>query len=155
MKKGLLIVGLCVLVLLPVLLYGGIVIANNGVADSVERDLKNTPLPQDTVFLDSIALAGKLTGNGNGMQYMGSILVTGDLTEKELYDYYSQTFQYVEVRKQESPKIDFINTDRYSFELFADSEQYDQYSITCWGSPEDYGIGGIASALLNLDIRGH
>ena len=84
----------------PIAAYFGIVAANNSIANRVEKELKSYPLPEDTLFLDSVSLAGKLVGNGNGMQYMGSILVISDLTEEELYEYYSQSFGNVEVRKQ-------------------------------------------------------
>ena len=139
----------------PVAAYLGIVCVNNGIAGHVERELKNYPLPEKTIFMDSVSIAGKLVGNGNGMQYMGSILVVSDLTEEELYEYYSQSFNYVEVRKQESQVIDFINVSGYSFELFGDPEHHDHYTVTCWGSPKDIGLGEFATVLLNMDLRGH
>ena len=135
--------------------YFGIMVVNNSIANRVEKELKSYPLPEQTVFLDSVSIAGKLVGNGNGMQYMGSILVVSDRSEEELYEYYSQSFDYVEVRKQESQKIHFINSVDYSFELFADPNHHMHYSITCWGSPKDIGLGESAAVVLNLDLRGH
>ena len=160
MKKKRLFVIIPVVALLialsPVAAYLGIVFANNGIANHVEKELKNYPLPEETVFMDSISIAGKLVGNGNGMQYMGSILVVSDLTEEELYEYYSQSFQYVEVRKQASQSIDFIhNKHGYSFELFGDPAHHDHYSITCWGSPKDVGLESFSTVLVNMDLRGH
>lgn len=154
MKKAMIIISICVILLLPVLIYSGIVITNNWIAASVARELEKTPLPENTTFFGSVSAAGHLTGNGNGMQYMGSILVISDLTEEELYEHYSESFEYVEVRRQKSQVLDFLNTNQYSFELFGDPECHTHYSITCWGSPKDYHIGGFAAALLNLDIRG-
>ena len=139
----------------PIAVYLGIVFVNNGIANHVEKELKNYPLPEDTIFFGSISLAGKLVGNGNGMQYMGSILVISDLTEEELYDFYSEAFHYIEVRKQETQKIDFLNSSEYSFELFGDPEHHDHYSITCWGSPGDLGMGEFVTTLLDMDLRGH
>lgn len=99
MKKAW-IIGLCIVaLLLPVALYGGIVITNNVIAHGMAKELKSAPLPEGTILMDSFSLAGKLVGNGNGMQYMGSILVISPLSEEELYDYYSEAFDYVEVRK--------------------------------------------------------
>lgn len=139
----------------PIAAYFGIVAANNGIANHVEKELKSYPLPEDAILFDSVSLTGKLVGNGNGMQYMGSILLISDLTEEELYEYYSQSFDYVEVRKQESQVIDFINVSGYSFELFGDPNHHDHYSVTCWGSPKDIGLGEFATVLLNMDLRGH
>lgn len=153
MKKPLIIIG-CILALhlLPVAFYGGIVITNNVIANRMEKELKSTPLPESTVLMDSFSLAGKLVGNGNGMQYMGSILVVSHLSKEELYDYYSEAFDYVEVREQETQKIDFINSQEYSFELFGDPQHHDHYSVTCFKSQDTDDLAGI---LLNLDLRGY
>ena len=139
----------------PIAAYFGIVAANNSIANRVEKELKSYPLPEDTIFLDSVSLAGKLVGNGNGMQYMGSILVISDLTEEELYEYYSRSFGNVEVRTQASQAIDFINSSGYNFELFGDPNHHDHYSITSWGSPENIGLGRFTTVLLDMDLRGH
>ncbi len=154
MKKAL-IIGLCILFLLPAILYSGIVIANNAIAKDIERTLKEAPLPEDTVLLDSISIAGKLVGNGNGMQYMGSILIISDLSAEELQDFYGKTFENVQVRQQKTPMIDFINTNTYSFELYGDPNHSNHYSITCWESAKDAGASGWIATLLNLDLRGH
>lgn len=152
MKKAW-IIGLCIVaLLLPVAFYSGIVITNNAIAHGMAKELKSAPLPEGTILMDSFSLAGKLVGNGNGMQYMGSILVISPLSEEELYDYYSEAFDYVEVRKQETQKIDFINSQDYSFELFGDPQHHDHYSVTCFKSQDTDDLTGI---LLNLDLRGH
>lgn len=151
-KKSLSVIVIIALLLALSAVYLGIVVANNSIANRVEKELKAHPLPEDTLLFDSVSIAGKLVGNGNGMQYMGSILVVSDLSEEELYEYYSQSFEYIEVRKQESQKIDFLNTSSYSFELFADPEHYNQYSVTCWGAPK---TGKWIRALLDMDLRGH
>lgn len=152
MKKAW-IIGLCIVaLLLPVAFYSGIVITNNAIAHGMEKELKSAPLPEGTILMDSFSLAGKLVGNGNGMQYMGSILVISPLSEEELYDYYSEAFDYVEVRKQETQKIDFINSQDYSFELFGDPQHHDHYSVTCFKSQDTDDLAGI---LLNLDLRGY
>ena len=145
----------CGVLVILVVFYAGIVFTNNRIAAKVEKELRTAPLPEDTVLLDSLSIAGKLVGNGNGMQYMGSILVISDLTEEELYDFYSEAFHYIEVRKQETQKIDFLNSSEYSFELFGDPEHHDHYSITYWGSPGDLGMGEFVTTLLDMDLRGH
>jgi hypothetical protein len=78
------IITICVLLLIPVLLYGFVVLKNNAIAKALEQALQTTPLPEDAILLDSVSIAGKLVGNGNGMQYMGSILIATDMSEEEL-----------------------------------------------------------------------
>lgn len=78
--------------LAAVVLIGGVIsisFINNNIAYKVEKELCETPLPEKTELIESISRAGKLTGNGNGMQYFGAILIQSELSLKELDDYYS------------------------------------------------------------------
>lgn len=79
-------------ILAAVVLIGGVIsipLINNHTAYKVEKELCETPLPEKTELIESISRAGKLTGNGNGMQYFGAILIQSELSLKELDDYYS------------------------------------------------------------------
>ena len=71
------------LIALPIVSYFGIVVTNNSIANNIEKSLVEYKLPTNTELVDSISIAGKLTGNGNGMQYMGAILVESELNEEE------------------------------------------------------------------------
>ena len=65
-------------ILAAVVLIGGVVsipLINNHTAYKVEKTLCEIPLPEETELIESLSQAGKLTGNGNGMQYFGAILV--------------------------------------------------------------------------------
>ncbi len=153
--KRTLVVLLIIIFALPIISYIGIVITNNTIADKIEKDLVAYELPIDTEFVDSISIAGKLTGNGNGMQYMGVILVNSDLSEEDLKEYYSSEFEYIEVRKQETAKIDFIHARNYSFNSFSEINKDSYYSITCWDDDRREKFGDFVSELLDFDIRGH
>lgn len=62
--------------LVAVVLIGGVIsisFINNNIAYKVEKELCETPLPEKTELIESISRAGKLTGNGNGMQYLVEI----------------------------------------------------------------------------------
>lgn len=61
----------------------------NYCAYNVEKMLCETPLPEQTELIEAISKAGKLTGNGNGMQYFGAILIKSELSLEELETYYS------------------------------------------------------------------
>ena len=142
------------LVIVIIASYIGIVITNNAIADKVEKDLVAYPFPANTELIDSISIAGKLTGNGNGMQYMGAILVDSDLNEKELKEYYNLRFDYIEVRKQESATLDFIHPG-YSFDDFPETQEGAYYSITCWDDNRRETFGDLIAGVLDFDFRGH
>lgn len=63
---------------------------NNFTAKGVEKKLRNLPLPENTELIDSVSRAEKLSGNGNGMQYYGAILIKSEKTIDELEKFYSQ-----------------------------------------------------------------
>jgi len=144
-----------ILIALPFILYIAIIITNNNLANKVEDKLKSYPLPDETVLVDSVSAAGKLVGNGNGMQYMGSILVSSNLSEEELLKYYSVEFKYVEVRKQNSPTLDFVHPiTNLSFKNYDDTSNLTYYCITDWGSKLNYD-NELLFEFLNFDLRGH
>lgn len=124
-------------------------VLNDNVAKSVENELKDIPLPSNTELLDSISIAGKLTGNGNGMQYFGAILIKTQLNIKELNEYYKQ------YRKNEwscligkyNNEIYIIEHGKYRFKNINNNEFDGCYIVYSWGD--------INNGFLNLDIRGH
>ena len=138
-------------ILVAVVLIGGVIsisFINNNIAYKVEKELCETPLPEKTELIESISRAGKLTGNGNGMQYFGAILIRSDLSLEELDAYYSD-YRSNEweclVETQEGQSIEVIDHETLQFsEEIKDSGYYIVYS---WGSGK--------SLLEELDIRGH
>lgn len=88
---GLLAVPAIVLILAAVIVVPQIVVQarNDAVAHEVETALLDTPLPADAELVDSMSVAGKLSGNGNGMQYLGVLLIRSDETLSELQTFYS------------------------------------------------------------------
>ena len=137
--------------LAAVVLIGGVIsisFINNNIAYKVEKELCETPLPEKTELIESISRAGKLTGNGNGMQYFGAILIRSDLSLEELDAYYSgyrsNEWECL-VETQEGQSIEVIDHETLQFsEEIKDSGYYILYS---WGSGN--------SLLEQLDIRGH
>ena len=68
-------------------------------SEKIEKDLVSYELPTNTKLVDSISVAGKLAGNGNGMQYMGSVLVVSDLSEEELNVVIINTFESLGINR--------------------------------------------------------
>lgn len=143
-KKILLIIFLSIIILIIFF----IPITNNFIAWRVESKIKNIPLPQDTKIIDSISVAGKQTGNGNGMQYFGAILVKSDLDLIELEEYYKNYREdewSLNIKKQNTAKIDVIEHGDYSFDTKESLENC--YIVYSWE--------GSKLEILSLDIRGH
>lgn len=125
-------------------------VVNNWTAKKVEQDLLALSIPEATEVIDSISKAGKITGNGNGMQYFGAILVKSELSIDELNIFYEQ-FRNNEwdciVVNQKQPQIDFFEYyDELRFSEY-DNEKGDFFIIYSWGD----GI----SPFDELDLRGH
>lgn len=128
-----------------------ITISNDMIAKRTEKELKHTSLPENTEIIDSISIAGKLTGNGNGMQYFGAILIKTDLSEEELNNYYNQyrenEWSFV-VKKQDTSKIEVIEHGNYSFKKYNEKDKEKYYIIYSWGSSKN-------DLLFEFDLRGH
>ena len=152
--KRIFLILLIIMIALPFVSYAGIVITNNCIADKIEKDLAKYQLPSDTELVDSISAAGKMSGSGNGMQYMGAILVKSKLSAEELKEYYDSDFDYIEVRKQENKTLGF-DLISYSFSKFPKAQDGTCCSVICWDSNREELVGDVISEILDFDIRGH
>ena len=148
MLKKLLVVIIFIVVISISLFVVVIPLANNYYAKQVEKELRETPLPEKTEIIDSVSLAGKLVGNGNGMQYFGAILLKSKLPLNDLEDYYSvyqkNEWSYV-VERQENQIITVVEHSKISFSEKVDDEGY--YIVYSWGDGPNL--------LEELDFRGH
>ncbi len=92
--------------------------------------------------------AGKLDGNGNGMQYFGAILIKSDLSLEELDAYYSgfrkNEWEYL-VAEQDNEKIKQVEHDNLSFSNIESDGNY--FIVYSWGSGDEF--------FEYFDIRGH
>ena len=123
-------------------------IVNDYCAYMVEKELCATPLPENTQLIDSVSKAGKLTGNGNGMQYLGAILIKSGLAMEQLDSYYSHyrenKWEYL-VTVQTGCDLSFIELDQLRFLQEVTADGY--YIVYSWGK-------GIELYEM-LDMRGH
>ena len=137
------------IVIVCILFVGFIVsipLVNNNSAKNVEEQLLEVPLPDNTEIVESLSKAGKLTGNGNGMQYYGAILIKSQCSREELSDYYSEKLPNTLVKEQKTQRIEFIEHENLTFETpITNNDNY--YIVYMYGSgkkPFSY-----------LDIRGY
>lgn len=121
-------------------------LVNDFSAKNVEKSLVEITLPDNTQMVESISKAGKLVGNGNGMQYFGAMLIQSELTREELSDHYSQKNANIVVKEQKTQKIECVEHAQLSFATqITDAENY--YIVYLFGE-------GIA-LFAELDLRGH
>ena len=154
MKKGI-IIGIIILFILLIIglpLY--IVLMNNEIANRTTEELANIQLPENTQMVDTISIAGKVSGNGNGMQYFGAVLLKTNLSEEELDTYYQQyrgnSSKFL-IKKQETEKIEVIDKPGYYFQTFNEEDKEKYYILYSYGSAD----GIFLEDLLELDLRGH
>ncbi len=144
---------ICFLVLLPVLFYSTIAIVNNCIANNIEQKLVALDLPENTELTDSISIAEKLFGNGNGMQYFGAILVTSELSEEELKQHYSQFDEEVFVEIKED---NFVISEKYNYafsNFYPDKNNYIIWRIE-YNSDKAHETENFLYDLLDMDFRG-
>lgn len=154
MKKGKVIFVVCIfLVVLPYLL---IHFTNNHIAKELEKQLLRCPLPPDTEIIESTSVAGKMVGNGNGMQWFGILLVKSDMDEDQLSEWYHQKLNTdvnadIDVFMQDSPHVfEYINI------LFQNTSDFDRcYQIRLSGNLAVGTESSFIEELLNSDLRGH
>lgn len=126
-------------------------IINNAIALGIENDLKSIPLPEKTELIESTSTAGKLVGNGNGMQYFGAILIKSELLPEQLDAYYQayRTGAYdCIIAGQLDEKILAIEHGDLTFRH--DEYGVGYYIIYTWGSAWNW-----AQDWLDTDLRGH
>ncbi len=147
MKKILYIVIAVVLLAICSLLIASPLV-NDAVAKMTAKELIEIPTPDGTEYLESVSRAGKLVGNGNGMQYFGAILIRSDLSIKELQEYYSgyadNEWECI-VERQTDREIDVIEHGSLQFETEVSGAGY--FIVYSWGSND--------SVTHEMDIRGH
>lgn len=123
-------------------------LVNDHVARKTLKELTDLPLPDDTEYIESVWKAAKIIGNGNGMQYLGAMLIRSELSEEELRDYYSDFAEHeweCVVEKQVGTDIIISQYTGLSFQTDVEGDNY--YIVYSWGHTD--------TIFYYLDIRGH
>lgn len=111
---------------------------NDKVAYNIVKELKQLPLPENTTVVEEKAIADRLCGNGDGVQYFGALLLKSELSLEDLEAYYSQfgggmysnivEHQYDKTIKQDELALHQEN----AFNTSIDDENY--YILYTWGN---------------------
>ena len=158
MKKR--IIGiLAVLFALVTLCSLTIFICNNILAKKQAERLLACELPRNVRLLDSASFAEKLSGNGNGMQWVGAILIESDarLNEDSLYQWFADQIRPAE--NNETIDVFFQDTPYFY------GHQKNRFSGKKHGGPYfdirfcTSSVSGLEASvwekLLNFDFRAH
>jgi len=101
MKKSIKIITITIIILLVIFIIS-IPFVNDYTAANISKKIEKIALPDDTTYIESISRAGKMVGNGNGMQYYGAIRIESGLTIDEIEEYYSECSDLkIEVEEQD------------------------------------------------------
>lgn len=125
---------------------------NDMSAADIEKQLAALPLPEYTELREGFSAAGKLSGNGNGMQFFGAILIETELSQEELYTHYGP------YRKSD---YDCIVEPQTNAELTMIEHGYSRH-FQNWREPEPpkqayivYTWGSGNAFFSAFDLRGH
>ena len=141
MKKAMIFI-----IILLVAFMLAVPLVNDFFAKNVENSLLEIALPENTQMVESVSKAGKLVGNGNGMQYFGAMLIKSEQTLEELSAYYVDVNADIVVKKQTSQAMECVEHAQLSFTTqVTDTDNY--YIVYLFGE-------GLAP-FSQLDIRGH
>ncbi len=138
--------------LLAVFMFLALLIAapmvNDHKAKKTAGKLADLPLPDKTEYIEQAYKAGKLVGNGNGMQYFGAVLIKSELSAEELQEYYLRFATNDEecvVEPQVSAEIKIIEHEQLRFSTDILGDNY--YMVYSWGNNP--------TIFHSFDIRGH
>ena len=149
-------IGMIVLLFVVIIFQVAIRITNNSIAKGLEKELLACEHPTDVDVIDSMSVAGKMEGNGNGMQWFGIILVKSDMTEDMLREWYKNQLttgenEDISVLKQETSKV--FEYSPWNFKNYSDEGNYYQVRLMRYSA-----VGfekSIWESILNSDLRGH
>ncbi|MBR2893492.1 MAG: hypothetical protein IKB94_06525 [Clostridia bacterium] len=144
------------ILLIPIVFTTSIMITNNCIADKVERELSAIEMPNKTTFVDSLSIAGKIYGNGNGMQYIGELLITSDLSEEEINKHYKKFNEEITVKKQNSTQvIEGEYYEKYQFASFDETQHHYKVELVKYNPATFDSNYSVFWKVLDFDIRGH
>lgn len=134
------------IILLVVVFAVSVPFVNDFSAKNVENSLLEIALPENAQMVESVSKAGKLVGNGNGMQYFGAMLIKSEQTLEELTAYYADVNAEIVVKAQTSQEIACLEHAQLSFTAEI-TEEENYYIVYLFGE-------GIAP-FSQMDLRGH
>lgn len=126
-----------------------LIIINNIIAERIRLELVKIPTPVTSNIVESISIAGKIYGCGNGIQYTGAILIASEESLQQVEAHYSAYSSEYEVASLENSELA-----RYFHVSISPSVPYYIVSIT-----KDVENGSLQESIiydiLSSDFRAH
>lgn len=148
-NTGYLIIGLFsfLFVLLNGTFFLFVPLGNNYKLNKQEIELIKIELPTNTQFIEAQSVCGKLNGNGNGMNYLSTILIRSNLSLTELKNYYSN----YKVMNQNSAEFenDCLEHDSIMYSKLKNITDYKHYYVVYTFTSAEFG------SIWEMDLRGH
>ncbi|MHC5216486.1 hypothetical protein ACYSNR_07445 [Enterococcus sp. LJL128] len=146
--KYLLLVTILLVITSPVL---GIPLINNIVVWRMESELENIPVPKGTKQIQHKSIVGKLNGNGNGVDYLATLVVESKQSLEELQTYYKSYNQEIDIMSQKNDrfKSNLLERGEIVYQKLKDKAEFSNYYTIYF-----YRSAKLGSILEN-DIRGH
>lgn len=93
----------------------------------LSRELSNHSISLKTQIIEKQSICGKLNGNGNGMDFLVTILVKSDLSLEELQKYYS----FATVIKQEGMSLntEYLEHGEIEYSKLKDITSFEDYFV--------------------------
>ena len=135
------ILGIFLIIILPFIISP---IVNNIFLYIFSNQLKRCPIPKETKFIEQKSVCGKLNGNGNGMNFLSSMVVKSDLSFEELEKYYKEVefnsavdngyepTVYVIPVKGEKLDCEVLEHREIYYESLKSISNYNDYYIDLW-----------------------
>ena len=127
--------------------FAFIPLGNNYQLHKQEKTLAAIALPAKTQLVEKQSVCGKLNGNGNGINYLATILIKSDLSLNELKEYYSN----YEVVAQSTPQLksEYLEHDTILYTKLKKLNDFSGYYVVCSYQSAKFG------SIWELDLRGH
>lgn len=124
---------------------------NNIHVGKIESKLKNVPLLEKTELIQSKSIVGKLNGNGNGVDYLITVVIKSEQSLGSLKDYYQSYNKDSDVIEQKSDQFEnaLLEHGKLSYrDLKGIRDLSGYYTVYIYDSAE-FG------SILEWDFRGH
>ncbi len=127
--------------------FAFIPLGNNYILHKQEKTLTAIALPSKTQLLEKQSVCGKLNGNGNGINYLATILIKSDLSLNELKEYYSN----YDVVAQSTPQLksEYLEHDTIEYRKLRKINDFTGYYVVCSYQSAEFG------SIWEMDLRGH
>ena len=115
-------------VVIILLLIVGLLFINDIELWSYEARLKHHKLPEATERIELQSTLGRLSGNGNGLQFLSTMLIRSDLSFEELEAFYGDTdYQVIPMTSADVKTKYLSNGCTITYDALADAEEFDGY----------------------------